>query len=239
MKSGNSMRAGVPGASRPRLLAVLLLTPLLGAVLALAGCGGSGSASTASTAESAPGVATNSSSKGAAPTSASESSLAAESGPSGGGGSESSESAQARHETPEASIEGYGSPAQGALRAQIAKDAFAFFESMAARRYAAVCAGLSAANRKELQAFLKTKHKSGSGGCATILSTLLARAAPEAKRAARGVLMAVRVKESTAIVIFRPKGGAPSYFALRREGSTWKAISLAPGTPLNPTAGAP
>jgi hypothetical protein len=213
--------------------AATLLAPLL-AALALAGCGG-GSSAPAPTAQGAP-AASPPSAKGS--TASEPSGPSAPAGEGGGSGSGRGEEAHAPHETPEASIEGYGSAAQGAEKAQIARDAFAFFKAMAARRYAAVCAGLSAANREELRAFLKAERKA-SGGCAAALPSLLARAGPEAKRAAQGSLTAVRVKGPTAFVIFRPKGGAPSYFVLKREGSAWKAISLAPGAPLNPTAGAP
>lgn len=107
---------------------------------------------------------------------------------------------------------------------------------MAASDYPKVCEGLSASNRKELQAFTKAKHQSSS--CPSILKTLIAtRGVPEARKAAAGKLISVRVKGDTAFVIFAPQGGKPSYFVLKREAGAWKAIGLAPGTPLNPLAG--
>ena len=107
---------------------------------------------------------------------------------------------------------------------------------MAASDYAKVCEAITASNRKELQAFTKAKHQ--SSGCPSILKMLIStRGVPEAKKAAAGRLISVRVKGDTAFVIFAPKGGKPSYFVLKREAGAWKAIGLAPGTPLNPLAG--
>lgn len=107
---------------------------------------------------------------------------------------------------------------------------------MAASDYAKLCAGLSAANRKGLEAFGKAKHEKLA--CPALLKKLIGtRGAPEARKAAAGKLIAVRVKGPTAFVIYQPKGGAPSYFVLKREGGAWRAISLAPGAPLNPLAG--
>jgi hypothetical protein len=133
------------------------------------------------------------------------------------------------------SIEGYGAAAQGAEKAEVAKAAFSFFAAMAASEYPDLCAGLAASNREQLQAFTKAKRQ--KGGCPAVLKTLISnRGAPEARKAAAGTLTAVRVKGSTAFVLFRPQGGVPSYFVLKREGGAWRAIGLAPGTPLSPTA---
>jgi len=64
---------------------------------------------------------------------------------------------------------------------------------------------------------------------------LISRAgAPEIRKAAAGKLTAVRVKGDTAFVLFTPKGGQPSYFVMKREGSAWSPISLASGAPLYP-----
>ena len=139
-------------------------------------------------------------------------------------------------QTPENSIKGYGQAASSAEKAALAATAFSFFKAMAASNYAKLCAGVSAANRKELEAFDKAKHE--KLGCPALLKKLIgSRGAPEARKAAAGKLISVRVKGSTAFVIFKPQGGVPSYFVLKREGSGWRAISLAPGSPLNPVAG--
>jgi hypothetical protein len=135
----------------------------------------------------------------------------------------------------EDSIQTFGSAAAPTERSALKRAAFSFFAAMAARDYAKVCGGLAAPSVRRLQAFLKAQHK--SGGCPAILRSLIPKAVPAARRAVQGSLTAVRVKGDTAFVLFRPKGGPASYFALEREGPAWKAISLAPGAPLAPLAG--
>ena len=44
----------------------------------------------------------------------------------------------------------------------------------------------------------------------------------------------MRIKGTTAFVIFRPAGGPRSYFVMKREKGAWKATSLVPGFPLRP-----
>jgi hypothetical protein len=112
--------------------------------------------------------------------------------------------------------------------------AHSFFTAMATHDYARLCAGLGVSNREQLAAFVKGKS---SGGCVAALKTLLtATAATEGRKAAEAVVTSVRVKGGTAFVLFRPKGGVPSYFVMKEEGGGWKAIGLAPGTPIDPTA---
>jgi hypothetical protein len=131
------------------------------------------------------------------------------------------------------SILEYGSAASAAEKAALGATAHSFFSAMARRDYAGVCALLSESNKKALEAFNKAKHESKS--CPDLLAKLIPHALPEAKAAAAGTIHSVRVKGETAFVLFRPKGGQPSYFVLKREGNNWRAISLAPGTPLNPS----
>jgi hypothetical protein len=109
-----------------------------------------------------------------------------------------------------------------------------FLRAYGARDYAGVCAGLASLNREQLAQF--TKSKSGSPhSCPALLAKLLSpTAAPEAKRAAAGAISGVRIGKGTAFVLFRPAGGKPSYFVLKEEDGAWKAIGLAPGTPLHP-----
>lgn len=143
----------------------------------------------------------------------------------------SSEETSSSPMTPENSIKTYGWPAASALKGALAATAFSFLKAIAHSDYPKLCAGLSASNRKELETFDKGNHK--VDGCPAILKTLIAgRGVSEARKAAAGKLISVRVKGDTSFVLFSPKGGKPSYFVLRREGSAWKAISLAPGTPL-------
>ena len=203
---------------------------LVGALALLAAGCGSGSSSSTSTASTASAGTTATQGTASTPTQA-QPGATTTTPSSGGQGSSSTPSSSGDN-----SIQTYGSAAGGGEKAAISAAAFSFFRAMAASDYAKLCEGLSASNQKELQAFDKAKHK--KVGCPAILKMLIStRGLPEARKAAAGTLTTVRVKGSTAFVIFKPKGGKPSYFVMKREGGAWKAISLAPGTPLNPLAG--
>lgn len=105
---------------------------------------------------------------------------------------------------------------------------------MASSDYAKLCNGLLRSNREQLQVFLKAKHQ--HGGCPTVLKTLIPPSETAvARKAAKGAITGVRIKGDTAFVLFRPSGGPASYFVMKRENGEWKAISLAPGAPLNPS----
>jgi hypothetical protein len=134
--------------------------------------------------------------------------------------------------SPGASIKEYGAAASGTTKATVAAAAHSFFAAMATGDYARLCADLAAANRQQLRAFLKAQVR--SAGCAAVLKTLLTTAAGEARRAASAGITAVRIKGTTAFVLFRPKGGVPSYFVMKEEGGSWKATSLGPGAPIDP-----
>lgn len=131
------------------------------------------------------------------------------------------------------SIQNYGSAAAGAEQTALKGATFSFLSALAAADYTKVCADLSAANLAELQGFAKLKHQQAS--CHSILKMLISPSGlPEARRAAQGTFTSARVSGNTAFVLFRPKGGVPSYVVMKREGGSWKAISIAPGSPLNP-----
>lgn len=183
--------------------------------LALAiGVGGCGSGSSSS----------SSSTTSPAPTAAKESS--AENGGAGGGDSKSSG---------DSSIQGYGAAAGGASKSAVSGAVHSFLTAMAEHDYPAMCAGLSASNREQLASF--AGGKGGAGGCAAALKRLLNSAvASEARAAADASVTSVRIKGDTAFAIFTPKGGAESYLVMKREGGAWRAISVTPGTPLEPTA---
>jgi hypothetical protein len=132
------------------------------------------------------------------------------------------------------SIQGYGAAADGSDRAAVSDAVHGFLSAIATGDYDEVCADLIGATRKGLEAF--GEGKDGSE-CSTILTQFLSPAAAgEAKKAAAGPISSVRIKADTAFAIFTPQGGQPSYLAMKREGGSWKAISVAPGTPLEPTA---
>ncbi|HVC06925.1 MAG TPA: hypothetical protein VND98_04995 [Solirubrobacterales bacterium] len=204
----------------PRSLSASLLTAAIS--LLAAGCGSSSSSTSSTASVNTPAQGT-SSTQSATQTGT----TSTPSGPSGGTSSS---------QTPEKSIKTYGSAASTGEAATISAGAFSFFRAMASSDYAKLCQSLPASNRKQMQAFVKAKKQNGS--CPAILKTLIAtRGVPAARKAAAGRLISVRVKGTTAFVIFKPRNGGPSYFVMRREGSAWKASSLEPGTPLNPLAG--
>jgi uncharacterized protein YceK len=212
---------------RRALTALALIVAL---ALALAGCGSGSSTTTASQGSEAP----------APPGTPQGSSSATATTPGAAGATESgqgtSSSPPASSQTPENSIKTYGAAASAAQKAALGAAAFSFFRALAAPDYPKVCSYLTAANLQQLGALLKYKHQ--SGGCPSVLKMLISRAgAPEVRKAAAGKLTSVRVKGETAFVLFTPKGGQPSYFVMKREGSAWKATGLAPGTPLNPLSG--
>ena len=133
--------------------------------------------------------------------------------------------------SPGASLKEYGAAAGPATKATVAAAAHSFFAAMARGDYARLCADLAATNHQRLRAFLKGRLR--STGCAAVLKTLLTTAAAgEARKAASAAITAVRIKGTTAFVLFRPKGGVPSYFVMKEEGGSWKATSLGPGAPI-------
>jgi hypothetical protein len=185
----------------------LLIVLILALAVGVGGCG-SGSSSSTTTTATAPPARPATSPAAPAPRSPAESS-------------------------PGSSIKEYGAAADGAGKAAVTAAAHSFFTAMATGDYARLCAGLAASNREQLAAFVK----GGQGGCAAALKTLLnAAAATEARKAAGAAVTSVRIKGDSAFVLFTPKGGVPSYFVMKKEDGAWKAIGLAPATPIDPTA---
>jgi hypothetical protein len=205
-------------------------------VLAIAGCGSgsSTSSSPSSGSTAAPEASTSTPSASEASTQSGTGSGAAGQAQSSSGNSSAGSTAGAES-AGDNSIQTYGAEAAGSEKATLAAAAHSFFAAMASSDYAKICTAIAASNREQLQAFLKSKQQ--QGGCPAVLKTLIPAAEdPEAQKAAAATVSAVRIKGDTAFVLFTPRGGPPSYFVMKREGGAWKAISLAPGTPLDPTA---
>ena len=213
--------------SRP--LTALALSAAL--ALLIAACGSSSSSTTTatpSTQASTPGATTTTStpsSEASTPTTTPQSTP-----------SSTTPSTPSSSQSPENSIKGYGSAASSAQKTALAAAAFSFFKAMAASDYPKICTDISASNRKELAAFSKAKPKLASCPCGLKDADRHPRR-PRSQEGGSGQADLVRVKGPTAFVIFAPKGGKPSYFVLKREAGAWRAISLAPGSPLNPVAG--
>ena len=132
------------------------------------------------------------------------------------------------------SIQEFGEEASAEERGSVVAAMRSFLGALARADYTAVCDRLTAENRRQLLEYAKF----GNGdlkGCEGVARELLVPAAiAEAAKAVKGTISRVRVDGDTAFILFRPVGGKVSYLVLERDGSAWKATSLAPGTPLVP-----
>lgn len=197
-----------------RLPPAFVLAAAIVLALATAGCGGEsssdgGSTSSGAAADSAPG-------RSGHPSEASRPSIAEE-----------------EEQAGDQSIQEYGAEAAGGEREAVAAAARSFFGALADSDYAKVCAGLTSANRGQLQQYLKL----GGGevaSCAAVLAKILSVPSSEASKAARATVSRVRIADGNAFILFRPAGGKLSYFVMKDEDGAWKATSIAPGTPLSP-----
>ncbi len=111
-----------------------------------------------------------------------------------------------------------------------------FLRAMADRDYAAICEGLSEANRGQLEQLAKLKKEIGTD-CPSILKAILVGGSSEARKAAEGTVYQVRVEGDNAFVMFTPVGGSASYFVMKHDPDGWKSTTLSPGVPFNPSAG--
>jgi len=215
---------------------VLAIAVAAAAALAIAGCGG-GSSSTGTLPSSDSSVAASS---GRSPVRGGGTVQGAvtESPGAGKAGSEGTHSPATapnanpkRGEGGDASIQGYGSGANGSDVKELEKAAFAFFRAMKTRDFPEVCKDLLKANREELQSYMK------AGTCSAVLNQLLSPAVVvEARKALFGTVTEARIKGGSAFLLFRPQGGPLSFIVLKRENGAWHPTSLALGTPLSPTA---
>jgi hypothetical protein len=133
-------------------------------------------------------------------------------------------------------IRSYGSAVGGAKRAAVVDAMAGFMRALAAADYAKVCAGLDSQVREGLERFAAMVPNAKGKGCAALLrSSAISDRAADARRAANGTVIQVRIGGGQAYVIFRPGAGGPlSYVIMRREGSAWKAASPATGQVVYP-----
>jgi hypothetical protein len=136
------------------------------------------------------------------------------------------------------SIQTYGDVVEGDDEEEIVSSMRAFFRAIANLDYPGICAGLTEENKKSFEKFLKLKKEEGN--CASFLKDLLQpAAAPEARRAANGVVYQVRSEDGNAFILFTPEDGVASYFVMKQEeDGSWKATGLSTGTPFDPMAAA-
>jgi hypothetical protein len=112
-----------------------------------------------------------------------------------------------------------------------------FLRAMANDDYPALCAGLSEANRAQLEQLIKLKKGEFGNDCPSMLEKLLVGPNSEARKAAEGTVYQVRVEGENAFILFTPLGGTASYFVMKHDPDGWKSTSLSAGTPFDPSAG--
>jgi hypothetical protein len=134
------------------------------------------------------------------------------------------------------SIQTYGSEAKAAEKDEIVTAMRSHLRAIAARDSGKVCADLNSSTRAQIKQLRALEGK--GGGCTYVVSKILVHVSSEAKQAAAGKVVAVRVGKGNAFVLFRPRGGVPSYFLMSEEEGVWKANSINAGTPLSQTAAA-
>jgi hypothetical protein len=215
--------------------------------LLAAGCGGSGDSTTDTTAGSETsgtafeGQNGGGSGSGATKTTANRSSQSdngssqSESEGSGGGGNAKIDPAEFKApKGGDNSIQTFGDEAEGDEKDVVVNAMRSFLRALAASEYQKVCDGLTSANLKQLEIYLKLKKEQGD--CADVLSKILIGGTDEAKRAANGAVYQVRIEGENAFVLFTPEGGTASYFVMKQENGEWKSTTVSTGTPFDPLA---
>jgi hypothetical protein len=135
------------------------------------------------------------------------------------------------------SIQTFGEEAESTEEDEIIAAMAAFMRAMADRDYEAICAGLSEANRGQIEQLSKLKKELPSD-CPSVLKALLIGPTKEARQAAEGTVYQVRVEGENAFILFTPLGGTASYFVMKHDPDGWKSTSLSTGTPFDPGAAA-
>jgi hypothetical protein len=133
------------------------------------------------------------------------------------------------------SIQTFGDEAESSEEEEIVAAMGSFLRAMASDDYPAICAGISAANREQLEQLVKLK-KEGPTDCPSLLKTLLVGPNTEAQKAAEGTVYEVRVEGENAFILFTPRDGTASYFVMKRDPDGWKSTSIGAGTPFDPVA---
>ncbi len=198
------------------------------------GCGGGDEGSTGAAATQGTAPATQTQAQPAKPPPA-DAGGGGDSGQGQSGGSNKAQPSIPEEEaqTSDKSIQEYGSEVTGDEADAVTEAMGTFLAAMASRDFARVCAGLTVASRQQLQQFANAQ--SGPRGCSGMLARILIPAiSAEAKKAINATISRVRVGDGNAFVLFRPDGGKLSYFVMKEEDGTWKAIGLSPGTPFVP-----
>jgi hypothetical protein len=126
----------------------------------------------------------------------------------------------------EASIEEFGSEAEGSDREEILAVFAGYMNTIADRDYGAACSDLAAAVQSGLEQ-LAGKAAAGKG-CAALLPKLLAPTASQiAREQANGKIAKVRVEGDRAFVVFKAPGAKLYQLTMVREDGEWKAATAA------------
>lgn len=138
----------------------------------------------------------------------------------------------------EASIEGFGSEAEGSEREQILAVFAAYLNAIAGRDYRAACSQLAVNARSSLA---QIAGKAGSkAGCAEILQKLLSPSAPAiSAQQAEGAIARVRFEGDRGFVVFRAPGADLYEMPMSKEGGDWRVGLVAASVlvPSPPTLG--
>ncbi len=217
------------GAAAGALALALALAPV---AVGLSACGSGGAASTttivaatppASTG-SAPATTATSAPAGTATTPAAEASPAAPS--SGSGSSSKGGAASFRVAHGDNSIPDYGQEAHVSERVRATAALAAYLRARAGGEWAKACSLLAAPTRTQLERLGQSAKR--GGGCGKILAGL--SSAPAATRADPlvGGIAALRVKGSSAFVLFHGPHGSKYLMPMRDEDGAWTVGQLAP-----------
>jgi hypothetical protein len=221
---------------------------MIALVLALAGCGGGSHSTTSSSGTTAPGPSASAETSKQSTKETTTSSTSGEesakrpgkakgSGEAAAGEPQTSPAPEAqKYEDPQESLETFGSNAEGEARDAVVAALHTYLGDIATGRFKHICEKLlTEGNREQLEAYLKSTAKAPQD-CPEMLASLLKKQGKAARAAAAGAIQRVRIEGKNAIVVFTPRGGPRSYFAMTEESGSWRVISLTTGTPIDPLA---
>ncbi len=132
------------------------------------------------------------------------------------------------HKGGEASIEEFGSEAEGSDREQLLAVFDDYMNAVADKDYGTACSHISATVQGSLEQLAGEAH--GGKGCTAILPKLLSPTAPAvAREQANGKITKVRVEGDQAFVVFHAPGAKLYQLTMVKEGGEWKTATVAAG----------
>jgi hypothetical protein len=148
----------------------------------------------------------------------------------GGGGAQTtgvaSPSNEQAPESAEASIEGFGTEAEGTDRAELLAAFHGYLEALAHGDTRTACTYLSSRVKASLAELVEGQKPPP---CAEPLHTLLSSAAPEViGKMAKGEIKKIRVKKDLAFVVFHAPGARLYQLNLNREQGDWRVALVSP-----------